>query len=95
MPLMRELVLQAVRDVTGELMPLSPSHSAAATEAALSAVAAGVQFEEILEDWKDSVDGNGIYLFRLLRVNSDTGRRFGILCPQTISVFKYLKFQYV
>eukprot|EP00434_Breviolum_minutum_P038217 symbB.v1.2.033895.t1/scaffold4279.1/size42069/2 len=40
----------AVRDVTGELMPLSPSHSAAATEAALSAVAAGVQFEEILEE---------------------------------------------
>ena len=56
---------QAVRDVTGELMPLSPSHSAAATEAALSAVAAGVQFEEILEDWKDSVDGNGTHLFHV------------------------------
>jgi hypothetical protein len=42
--------MQAVRDVTGELMPLSPSHSAAATEAALSAVAAGVQWEKVLQE---------------------------------------------
>ena len=49
-PVGHSFSVQAVRDVTGELMPLSPSHSAAATEAALSAVSAGLKWESHVQE---------------------------------------------